>query len=110
MQLTAILEALKACKDIGPQNTVKIYTTNQQYFKLCFDKPNSRKKNLDLWKEIDKLQVKKELMAFPADLDNNVKASRAMTILKTALEDSKEHNSLWQASKNNPNMNKFFEV
>lgn len=36
MQLVALIEALKRCKNIGSKDTVKIYATDQQYLELCF--------------------------------------------------------------------------
>lgn len=51
-----VIEALKVCKALKPNTsntTVKIYITNQQYFEQCFDYPESRKKNKDLWNKID---------------------------------------------------------
>ena len=86
MQLKAVIEALKACKDIGPQNTVKVYTTDQQYFDNCFNDKASRRKNKDLWEEIDNLQIDKQLMMFPADKDNSIEESRGMRILRVPLK------------------------
>lgn len=110
MQLIALIEALKKCKDIGTKNTVKIYATDQQYLELCFQNPEGRKKNWDLWEQIDKLQLDKNLIGFPGDLDTNVVASRGMKIVKNALKDTQEYNSSWQAQKSHPNMNKLFEL
>lgn len=109
MELQAVIEALKVCKALKPNTsntTVKIYTTNQQYFEQCFDRPESRKKNKDLWNKIDKLQIDKGLIGFPGDLDTNVKASRGMTIVKEALEDTKTHDHIWNANLAHPNLNK----
>lgn len=110
MQLKAVIEALKACKNIGPQNTVKVYTTDQQYFDNCFNDKANRRKNKDLWEEIDNLQIDKQLMMFPADKDNSIEESRGMRILKSALKDTQEYDSNWQGAKSQPNMEKYFGV
>ena len=111
MQLKAVIEALKACKNIGPQNTVKVlYTTDQQYFDNCFNDKANRRKNKDLWEEIDNLQIDKQLMMFPADKDNSIEESRGMRILKSALKDTQEYDSNWQGAKSQPNMGKYFGV
>lgn len=108
MQLVALIEALKRCKNSGSKDTVKIYATNQQYLELCFQNPDGRKKNWDLWEQIDKLQLDKNLIGFPGDLDTSVAANRGMKIVKTALKDIQEYNKSWQSQKNKSNMKRIF--
>ena len=93
MQLKSIIEALKFCENDSFVDSIKLYTNNQQYFKQCFENEKSRKKNKDLWAQIDKLKLDKGLIIFPEVEDNAVKQSRGMRILEVAIKDTQAHNN-----------------
>ena len=63
---------------------------------------------MDLWEQIDKLQLDKNLIGFPGDLDTSVAANRGMKIVKTALKVTQEYNKSWQSQKSKPNMKRLF--
>lgn len=109
MQLKSIIEALKFCENDSFVDSIKLYTNNQQYFKQCFENEKSRKKNKDLWAQIDKLKLDKGLIIFPEDKDNAVKQSRGMKILEAAIRDTQAHNNDWEEHTAHPSLNKEME-
>ena len=93
MQLKSIIEALKFCENDSFVDSIKLCTNNQQYFKQCFENEKSRKKNKDLWAQIDKLKLDKGLIIFPEVEDNAVKQSRGMRIFEATTNDTQAHNN-----------------
>ena len=81
MQLMALIEALKACKNIGSCNSVKIYAADHQYLESCLDSLGSRKSNRDLWEKVDKLKLDKSVIAFLGENDKNAEASRIVFVI-----------------------------